>query len=176
MDPLGDPLATCPMQPGWEFTIKQYCSSQFGCIDNPDRQCINSWGGTSTPIRSDGPELLLTLLLLAHICHCRSWYTPDADLSCACLGRVSHCGGQQSALAIIPICDDNAGLPTQWIENTSRERIQVIAEAMSIMNNVGSAYMHWDVVMDCFFTWISDLLSKRLLWKWYMANQTNLNH
>jgi hypothetical protein len=34
MDPLGNPLTTCPIQTGWEFTIEAYLSWQFGLIDD----------------------------------------------------------------------------------------------------------------------------------------------
>jgi hypothetical protein len=60
MDPLGDLLTTRPILPGWGFTMEPYPGGQFGCIDDPDRQFGNSWDGTRTQSRSDGPEPLLT--------------------------------------------------------------------------------------------------------------------
>jgi len=64
MDPLGDPLTTRSIQTGWEFIMEPYPSGQFGFIDDPDRQFGNSSVWTLTRTRSDGPEPLLTLLLI----------------------------------------------------------------------------------------------------------------
>jgi hypothetical protein len=64
MDPLGDPLATRPMRMGWEFTIEQYPDWWFGFIDITGRQFVNSSILTRTQTRHDGPELLLTLVVL----------------------------------------------------------------------------------------------------------------
>jgi len=61
MDPLGDPLTTRPIQTGWEFTMEQYPSGQFGFIDDADLQFGNGSVWTRTRTRSDGPEPLLTL-------------------------------------------------------------------------------------------------------------------
>jgi len=66
MDPLGNPLTTRPSQTGWEFTMEQYPSRQFGIIDDPDRQFGNGSVWTRTWARSDGPELLLTLTQAAN--------------------------------------------------------------------------------------------------------------
>jgi hypothetical protein len=62
MDPLGDPLTTCPIQECWEFTMKPYPGGQFGFIDDPDRQFGTSSVWPRTWTRSDGPEPLLTLV------------------------------------------------------------------------------------------------------------------
>ena len=62
MDPLGDPLTTRPIQTGWEFTMEPYPSVQFGIIDDQDRQFRSGSVWTRTLTRSDGPELLLTLM------------------------------------------------------------------------------------------------------------------
>jgi len=61
MDPLGDPLSTCPGQTDREDPIELHPSWWFGCIGNPGRQYGNGlvWTRTWTP--SDGPEPLLTL-------------------------------------------------------------------------------------------------------------------
>jgi hypothetical protein len=61
MDPLGDPLTTCPIQTGWEFTIELCISGQFGSIDDPDPQFGNGLVWTQTQTRSDESEPLLTL-------------------------------------------------------------------------------------------------------------------
>jgi len=62
MDPLCDPLTTGPIQTGWEICIEPYPNQRFGCVDNPDRQFGNVSVLTRTRTRSDGPELLLTLV------------------------------------------------------------------------------------------------------------------
>jgi len=62
MDPLGDPLTTCPIQTGWEFTFEAYPSWQFRFIDNPDRQIDNGSVWIQTGTRSDDPEPLPTLV------------------------------------------------------------------------------------------------------------------
>jgi len=62
MDLLGDLLTTCPIQTGWEFTMEPYPSGQFGFIEDLDRQFGNGLVWTRTRTRSDGLELLLTLL------------------------------------------------------------------------------------------------------------------
>jgi hypothetical protein len=41
MDPLGNPLTTCPIQTGLEFTIEAYLSWQFRFIDDTYRQFGN---------------------------------------------------------------------------------------------------------------------------------------
>jgi hypothetical protein len=74
MDPLGVPLITLPIQMGWEFTIEPFLRWQFGFIDIPDGQLGNDSVWIWTRIWSDGPEPLLTLLLLRetrnNICSC----------------------------------------------------------------------------------------------------------
>jgi len=77
MDPLGDPLTTCPIQTAWEFTMKPYPSGQFGFIDDPDRQYGNSLVWTQTRTRSDGPEPLLTLLMTSGTHQKWVWTPPD---------------------------------------------------------------------------------------------------
>ena len=62
MDPLCDPLTTCPIQTGWEYTMEPYPSGQFGFIDDPYRQFGNGSVWIRTRTRSDGPEPLLILL------------------------------------------------------------------------------------------------------------------
>jgi len=56
MYPLGDPLTTCPIQTGWEFSMEPYLSGQFGFIDDPDCQFGNGLVWNRTRTRSDGPE------------------------------------------------------------------------------------------------------------------------
>jgi len=61
MDPLGDPLTTCAIQTGWNFTIKPYPRRQFRFMGHPDGRFRKGsvWYGTRN--RSDGPEPLLPL-------------------------------------------------------------------------------------------------------------------
>ena len=61
MDPLGDPLTTCPMQRRWKYTFEPYPSWRFRFNDDPDRQFSHSSVWTWNRTRSAGPELLLTL-------------------------------------------------------------------------------------------------------------------
>ena len=46
---------------------------------------------------------------------------------------------------------------------------------MSIINNQGVGPEQWDLLIDRWVTPISDLESTRPLWKWYMADKTNLD-
>jgi len=46
---------------------------------------------------------------------------------------------------------------------------------MSIINKQGTGPEQWDRIIDHCVTRISELESKRLLWKWYMADKTNLD-
>ena len=62
IDPLGDPLTTRPMQPGWDICIELYPSWQFGCVDNAVHQFGNGLVQTWTLTWSDGPEAVLVLL------------------------------------------------------------------------------------------------------------------
>jgi len=62
MHPLGNPLATRPIQTGCKFTIKPYPSGEFGFIDNQNCQIGNRTVWTQTRTRNAGPEPLLTLV------------------------------------------------------------------------------------------------------------------
>jgi hypothetical protein len=73
------------------------------------------------------------------------------------------------------IWQDKGGLTTQWIDNKVRERIWEIAQSMSIINKQGVGPKQWDLLIDRCVTRISELESKRLLWKRYMADKTNLD-
>jgi len=61
MDPLGDPLTTCPIQMGQEVSLEPYPKRRFGFIDELDSHSGNGLVWTWTWTRSDGPEPLLTL-------------------------------------------------------------------------------------------------------------------
>jgi len=61
MDPLGDPLTTCPNQMGLEISFKPCPNWRFGCMDHPDRQFVNGSVLTRTRIWIDCLEPLLTL-------------------------------------------------------------------------------------------------------------------
>jgi hypothetical protein len=62
IDLLYNSLRTRPIQTGREMSRKLYPNRQFGFID--DRDCQSGLGSvlTRTRTRSDGPELLLTLV------------------------------------------------------------------------------------------------------------------
>jgi hypothetical protein len=70
MDPLEDPLRTCPIQTSREMSIEPYLNRQFGFIEDSERQLGDSSVPTRTRTRSDGLERLLTLdkgLVLNHL-------------------------------------------------------------------------------------------------------------
>jgi len=73
------------------------------------------------------------------------------------------------------IWQDKGGLTTQWIDNKVRERMWEIAQSMSIINKQGAGPEQWDLLIDRCVTGISELESKRLLGKWYMADKTDLD-
>jgi len=54
------------------------------------------------------------------------------------------------------------------------ECIRQFARSISIIDKQGSSSKHWDFLIDCSDTRISDLASTSLRWKWYMADETNL--
>jgi len=64
MDPLCDPLTTCPIQMGWEIWIESYPNRRFGCVENPDRQFGNGSVLTRTRTRHDSLEPLLILVTI----------------------------------------------------------------------------------------------------------------
>ena len=64
MDPLGDPLTTHPIQTGWVFTMEPYPSGRCRFINALDRQCGHGSVWTWTRTQSDGPDLLLTLVVI----------------------------------------------------------------------------------------------------------------
>jgi len=84
-------------------------------------------------------------------------------------------GVRQRAAETMGIWQDMGGLTTQWIDNTVRERIWEIAQSKSIINKQGAGLSRWDLLIDCCVTPNCDLVSKRPLWKWYMADKTNLD-
>jgi len=61
MDPLGNPITTRPIQPGWELSIEPYPCGWLGFTEEPDRQFGNGSVLPQTRIWSDGLEPLLTL-------------------------------------------------------------------------------------------------------------------
>jgi len=73
------------------------------------------------------------------------------------------------------IWQDKGGLTTQQIDNKVRERVWEIAQSMSIIIKQGAGPEQWDLLIDCCVTRISELESERPLWKWYMADKTNLD-
>jgi hypothetical protein len=84
-------------------------------------------------------------------------------------------GVSQWAAETMGIWQDKGGLTTQWIDNKVREHVWEIAQSMRIINNQGTSPEKRDLLIDRCVTRISDLEYKRLLWKQYMADKTNLN-
>jgi len=84
-------------------------------------------------------------------------------------------GVSQWAAETMGIWQDKGGLTTQWMNNKVRERVWEIAHSMSIINKQGSSPEQWDLLIDRRVTRISELESKRPLWKRYIADRTNLN-
>jgi len=84
-------------------------------------------------------------------------------------------GVTQWAVETMGIWQDKGGLPIQQIDNTVREHVWEIAQVMSIINKQGTGPEQCDHLINCCVTGISDLESKRPLWKLYMADKTNLD-
>jgi len=63
----------------------------------------------------------------------------------------------------------------QWIDNKVRECIWEIAQYMSIGHKLSTRPKQWDLLIDHGVTQISDLVSKWLLWEWYMVGKTILD-
>jgi len=42
IDPQDNPQTSSPILTGWEISIQLYPNSQFGCVDNPDIEFVNS--------------------------------------------------------------------------------------------------------------------------------------
>jgi len=61
MDPLDNPLTTCPIQTDCEMSIEPYLNTQFGFVDDPDRQFGKGSVPTRARTQSAHPKLLLTL-------------------------------------------------------------------------------------------------------------------
>jgi len=83
-------------------------------------------------------------------------------------------GVRQWTVDTMGIWQDKGGFTTQWIDYKVRERIWEIAQKMSIVNKQGAGPKQWDHLFNRCVTRISDLDSNKLLWKWYMADRTNL--
>jgi len=84
-------------------------------------------------------------------------------------------GVSQLAAETMRIRQDKGGLTTQWIDNKVRERVWEIAQSMSIINRRGAGPKQWNLLIDRCVSRTSDLESKRRLWKWYVADKTNLD-
>jgi len=66
-------------------------------------------------------------------------------------------------------------LTTQWKDNNVTEHVWEIAQSMSITNRQGAGPEHWDLLIDCCVTSISDLLSNRPLSTQSLADKSNLD-
>jgi len=84
-------------------------------------------------------------------------------------------GISQWAAETMRIWQDEGGLTTQRMDNKVREHVWEIAQSMSIINRQGASREEWDLLIDRCVTPITELESKRLLWKRYMADKTNLD-
>jgi len=84
-------------------------------------------------------------------------------------------GVSQWAAETMGIWQGKGGLTTQQIDNKVRERVGEISQSMSIINQQGAGLEQWDLLIDHCVTRISELESKRPLWKRYMADKTNLD-
>jgi hypothetical protein len=84
-------------------------------------------------------------------------------------------GVSQWTAETVGIWLDPGVLTAQRIGNTQREHIWENTWARSIIKKQGSGPKQWNLLINCCLTRISDLESKRLLCKVYMADTTNLN-
>ena len=84
-------------------------------------------------------------------------------------------GVSQWAAETMGIWQDKGGLTTQRIDNKVREHVWEIAQSMSIMNKQGVSPKQWNLLIDRWVTRISELESKRPLWKRYMADKSNFD-
>jgi hypothetical protein len=64
MNPQYNPLKTRPNQTGREMSMESYLNGQFGLTDDPDRKSGSGSVPTCTLTRRDGPEPLLTLVVM----------------------------------------------------------------------------------------------------------------
>ena len=84
-------------------------------------------------------------------------------------------GVSQWAAETMGIWQDKGGFTTQSIHNKVRERVWEIAQSLSIINKQGAGPKKWDLLINRCVTRIGELESKRPLWKWSMADKTNLD-
>jgi hypothetical protein len=83
-------------------------------------------------------------------------------------------GVSQWAAETMGIRQDKGGLTTQRMDNKVRERVWETAPSMSIIDMQCAGPEQWDLLIDHCITRISELGSKRSLWKQFMADKTNL--
>jgi len=84
-------------------------------------------------------------------------------------------GVSQWAAETMGICHDKGGLTTQQIDNKVTELIYEISQSMSIINKQGASPEQWNLQMDHCVTRISDLASKKWVYKWSMTDITKLD-
>jgi len=70
MNTLGDALTTHPIQAGGEISVELYPNQQFRFDPDPDCRFGNGVVSTRTRTQSDGPEPLLTPLVMME---CTGW-------------------------------------------------------------------------------------------------------
>jgi len=73
------------------------------------------------------------------------------------------------------ILQEKGGLTTQQKDNNLQKQVWEIAQTINVGNKLGAGPEQWYLLMDCWVTHISDLLSKRPLGKWSMADKTILD-
>lgn len=81
----------------------------------------------------------------------------------------------QWAAETIAIWQDEGGLTIQLIDIKVNNSVWEISQSMYLINMQSAGPEQWDLAIDCCGGRISDLLSKRPLWKWHMGDKTNLN-
>jgi len=87
----------------------------------------------------------------------------------------SGVGVSQWSAETIGIWEERGRLTTQRNDNQVRGHVWEVAQSMRISNKLGAGLEQWDLLIDHCITPIKDLASKRPLWKWYMADKTNLD-
>jgi len=88
---------------------------------------------------------------------------------------IASVGVSQLAAETMGIWQEKGGMTTQQKHNKVRERIYVIAESMSTSSKWGACPKQWDLLTECSITSIRVLVANRLLWKRYIADNTNLD-
>jgi len=84
-------------------------------------------------------------------------------------------GVRHLAAETLGIRQAKSGLTTQPTDNKVREHVWEITQSRSISSKLAAGTNQWDLTIDRCITRLSDLASKRLLWKSYFVDKTILN-